>query len=189
MSNTISDTVLEEVTIMLQPSEDSGLTEAFIIPLPSLTSATSPGVVYVSFARDAPDTFATASFQTSMRFVSKELDPSTGEPEADGYADEYQLEEVELSAADYIVPSYASFAAEWDRLRAGVSATETFSLSAMESIKGTRLLCAFAVVMRLNGLALQRRAIRSLRSLTWSRSAGRKARRRRRCMRFSSRVL
>ena len=78
-----------------------------------------------------------ASFQCNLKFVSKELDPSTGEPEEEGYEDEYQLEEVELSAGgDYIVPSYATFGSEWDRLRSGPSATETFALSAMESIKG-----------------------------------------------------
>jgi coatomer protein complex subunit gamma len=121
----------------MQPSEDSGVTEDFIMPVPSITSATSPGIVYVSFTRDEPDSFAMASFQCAMKFVSKEVDPSTGEPEEEGFPDEYNLEELELAAADYIVPSYASFQTEWDKL-SGATATETFSLSAMESIKGTR---------------------------------------------------
>jgi coatomer subunit gamma len=137
VSNTIPDTVLEDVAVLALPAEDSGLTEDFILRVPSVTSTTSPGIVYVSFTRDAPETYATASLSCLLKFVSKELDPSTGEPEQDGYEDEYQLEEIELSAADYIVPSYVSFQAEWDRLRAGASATETFSLSAMESIQGT----------------------------------------------------
>jgi coatomer subunit gamma len=119
----------------MQPSEDSGLTEDFIMPMPSITSATSPGIVYVSFTREEPDAFAMASFQCTMKFVSKEVDPSTGEPEEEGFPDEYNLEELELAAADYIVPSYASFQTEWDKL-SGATATETFSLSAMESIKG-----------------------------------------------------
>lgn len=123
--------------IMQPPSEDCGLTEDFIFPLPSLTSATSPGIVYVSFTRDLPDEYTIASFPCTLKFVSKELDPSTGEPEEEGYEDEYQLEDVELSAGgDYIVPSYATFGSEWDRLRSGPNATETFALSAMESIKG-----------------------------------------------------
>lgn len=79
-----------------------------------------------------------ASFQCTLKFISKELDPSTGEPEEEGYEDEYQLEEVELSAGgDYIIPSYVTFGAEWDRLRSGPNATETFALSAMDSLKGT----------------------------------------------------
>ncbi|ETW86850.1 hypothetical protein HETIRDRAFT_468518 [Heterobasidion irregulare TC 32-1] len=136
VSNTLPDTILEGVTVIMQPSTDSGLTEDFIIPLPSLSASTSPGIVYVSFTRDSPEDYAMASFACILKFFSKEVDPATGEPEEEGYEDEYQLEEVELSAGgDYIVPSYVNFSAEWDRLRGGATATETFSLSAMESIK------------------------------------------------------
>ena len=43
--------------------------------------------------------------------------PSTGEPEEDGYEDEYQLEEVEVTAGgDYIIPSYSSFRSEERRV-------------------------------------------------------------------------
>ncbi|KAI0049285.1 coatomer subunit gamma [Auriscalpium vulgare] len=136
ISNTLPDTVLEQVSVIMQPSADSGLTEDFIIPIPTLSPATSPGIVYVSFTRDAPEVYAMASFQCLLKFISKEVDPGTGEPEEEGYEDEYQLEEVELSAGgDYIVPSYANFSADWDRMRGASAATETFALSAMESIQ------------------------------------------------------
>ncbi|EGN93172.1 hypothetical protein SERLA73DRAFT_116318 [Serpula lacrymans var. lacrymans S7.3] len=136
VSNTLPDTVLEQVSVIMQPQTDSGLTEDFIIPVPSLASSTSPSIVYVSFTRDTPEEYTTASFQCILKFISKELDPSTGEPEEEGYEDEYQLEEVELSAGgDYIIPSYSTFSAEWDRLRSGATATETFSLGSMDSLK------------------------------------------------------
>jgi len=127
---------LEQVAVVMQPSTECSLTEDFIIPLPSLSATTSPGIVYVSFTRDSPEEYASGSFQCALKFVSKEVDPSTGEPEEEGYEDEYQLEEVELGAGDYIIPTYVTFSTEWDRLRGGASATETFSLSAMESLKG-----------------------------------------------------
>jgi len=131
------DTILEQVSVIMQPPADSGLTEDFIIPAPALSTTTSPGVVYVSFTREAPEEYATASFPCVLKFISKEVDPATGEPEAEGYEDEYQLEEVELAAGgDYIIPSYSNFSSEWDRLRTGASVTETFTLSSMESIKG-----------------------------------------------------
>lgn len=137
VSNTLLDTVLEQVSVIMQPQTESGLTEDFILTVPTLSSVTSPSIVYVSFTRDSPEEYATASFQCVLKFISKELDPSTAEPEDEGYEDEYQLEEVELSAGgDYIIPSYSSFSSEWDRLRSGATATETFSLTAMESIKG-----------------------------------------------------
>ncbi|KAI6133616.1 coatomer subunit gamma [Pisolithus croceorrhizus] len=136
VTNTLPDTILEQVSVIMQPQADCGLTEDFIIPVPALTSSPSPGIVYVSFSRDNTEEYATGSFQCTLKFVSKELDPSTGEPEDEGYEDEYQLEDVELAAGgDYIIPSYASFSSEWDRLRTGASSTETFSLTAMESIK------------------------------------------------------
>ncbi|KAI0744321.1 coatomer gamma subunit appendage platform subdomain-containing protein [Daedaleopsis nitida] len=119
----------------MQPQAESGLTEDFIIPVPQLTSTTSPGIVYVSFTWDTPEQYAQASFQRILKFVSKELDPSTSEPEEEGYEDEYQLEDTALAAGDYIVPRYVTFASEWDRMRGGVSTTETFSLPVMESLK------------------------------------------------------
>ena len=50
------------------------------------------------------------------------------------YEDEFQLEEVKLSA--YLIPSDTTFGSEWDRLRTSLKATETFDLSAMEILKG-----------------------------------------------------
>ena len=130
--------MLEQVVVVMQPQADSGLTEDAVFQIDSLTCTNSPGIVYVSFKRDNPQEYTTTSFQCILKFISKELDPSTGRPEEEGYEDEYQLEDVELSAGgDYIIPSYASFSSEWDRLRSGATATETFSLGAMESIKGT----------------------------------------------------
>ncbi|KAF5332556.1 hypothetical protein D9611_005083 [Ephemerocybe angulata] len=137
VSNTIPDTVLEQVSVIMTPQdEEIGLTEDFIIPLPSLTSASSPGIVYVSFTRENPTQYTIGSFGCTLKFISKELDPTTQEPEEEGYEDEYQVEDVELSAGgDYIIPSYATFGSEWDRMRSGPSATETFLLGAMESLK------------------------------------------------------
>ncbi|KAG1874831.1 coatomer subunit gamma [Suillus subluteus] len=136
VSNTLPDTVLEQVVVVMQPQANSGLTEDVVFQIDSLSCANSPGIVYVSFKRDNPQECTTTSFQCILKFISKELDPSTGRPEEEGYEDKYQLEEVELSAGgDHIIPSYVSFSSEWDRLWSGATAMETFSLGAMESIK------------------------------------------------------
>lgn len=134
ITNTIPDTVLEQVSVLVQTPEEAGLVEDFIIPIPSLSS-TAPGIVYVSFTREDPSSYAAGSLPCTVTFVSKEVDPSSGEPEEEGYPDEYQVEEVELGAADYIVPSYATFASEWERLKQGATATEVFALSSSESLK------------------------------------------------------
>ena len=64
----------------MQPAADSGLTEDFIILVPTL-SANSAGIIYVSFTREAPGEYVTPSFSCVLKFVSKEADPATGEPE------------------------------------------------------------------------------------------------------------
>jgi coatomer protein complex subunit gamma len=83
----------------MTPSEDTPLTEDFIIPYPSLTSDV-PGVVYVSFTRNDPVEYAIGAFGCTLKFVSKEVDPTSGEPEEEGYDDEYQVEELDLGAGD-----------------------------------------------------------------------------------------
>jgi coatomer protein complex subunit gamma len=136
VSNTLPDSVLEQVSVVMALQSEAALTEDFIIPVPSVSSKTSPGIVYVSFTRNRPDEYTMASFTCLLKFVSKEVDPSTGQPEEDGYEDEYQLEDMELSAGgDYIIPSYSTFGSEWDRMRSGPELVETFALSSMESLK------------------------------------------------------
>lgn len=122
---------------MIEGGSEAGLTEDLIVTIPSLSQASPSGVVYVSFTRAGGETdFAQASLQNTLRFISKEVDPSSGEPEEEGYDDTYQLEELELGVADYITPSWVNFGQEWDRLRTGSTATETFALTALGSLKG-----------------------------------------------------
>jgi coatomer protein complex subunit gamma len=175
VSNTMPDTILEQVSVIMQPPADSGLTEDFIIPVPSLMSSNSPGIVYVSFTREAPEEYVTASLSCMLKFISKEMDPATGEPEVEGYEDEYQLEEVELAAGgDYIIPNYSNFSSEWDRLRTGASMTETFTLSSMESIKGVAV--TLSAVLSCIDAHWQRHAILLSRYSTWNPWAGLKMR-------------
>ena len=73
-----------------------------------------------------------------MTHVANDIDPSTNEPEeGDGYPDEYQVEDLDLNGADYVVPAYAgSFDNVWDQSN-GDSTTETLQLGNMKSISGT----------------------------------------------------
>jgi len=135
VSNTLLDTILENVSVLMQATSEVDLTEDFIIPAPQITSTNSPQIVFVSFTRENPTEYTLGSFACTLKFVSKECDPSSGEPEEEGYEDEYQVEEVEVAGSEYIVPTYASFESEWAKMANGPSVVETFALSAMESIK------------------------------------------------------
>jgi len=139
VKNTLSDTVLTDVSIICTPAEDAEvpLEEDFIIPISKLEAGV-PGTGYVAFKRtEGESNFVGASFTNVLKFTSKELDPSTGEPEETGYEDEYQIEDLELTGSDYVVPAYAgSFDNVWDQTSSGEEASETLQLSNTKSIQG-----------------------------------------------------
>lgn len=43
-----------------------------------------------------------SKFGCVLRFITKEIDPSNGRPEEDGYEDEYTLEDIDISPGDFI---------------------------------------------------------------------------------------
>ena len=138
IKNTLPDTILEEVSIVATPSEDDeSVEEEFIIPVARL-AADQPGTVYASFKKTGDTAYPTTSFTNVLKFTSKEIDPTSGEPDESGYDDEYQVEDLELHGSDYVVPAYAgSFDHSWEQTGAnGDEASETLQLSNLKSIAG-----------------------------------------------------
>ncbi|KAL9125432.1 MAG: hypothetical protein Q9217_005367 [Psora testacea] len=136
IKNTMTDTVLEEVSVIATPSEeDEALEEDFTIPVGKL-AAEQPGTVFVSFKKTADVTYPITSFTNVLKFTSKEIDPTTGEPDESGYEDEYQVEDLELVGSDYVTPAFAgSFDHAWEQTGAhGDEASETLQLSSTKSI-------------------------------------------------------
>lgn len=138
VKNTLPDTVLENVSVVASPSEEDELEEVFILQSDKLATD-EPGKVYVAFKKvNGENTLPVSSFTNILRFTSKEIDPSTGEPEETGYDDEYEVSEFELTGSDYIIPTFASnFNHLWEQIGAsGEEAEETLQLSSMKSIGG-----------------------------------------------------
>ena len=137
VSNTLPDTILENVSMISTPDdEESGLVEDFIIPAPAITNA-GPATIYVSFSRSDSSKFDVASFSNILKFTSKEVDPDTGEPEETGYDDEYEVEVLSLGAGDYFLPTYiGNFQGIWDSFGAHNEVSDTFALTSMKSIQG-----------------------------------------------------
>lgn len=139
IKNTIPDYVLADVSVVCTPSsseeeEDSALQEDFIIPAPFL-KPDEPGIIYVSFSRPSEPAFVAASFTNVLKFTIKEIDPTTSEPEEGGYEDEYQVEDLDLSGSDYVVPAFAgSFDNIWNGMSSADEADETLQLSNAKSI-------------------------------------------------------
>lgn len=138
IKNTMTDTVLEDVSVVATPSEEEeSLEEDFTIPVAKLATD-QPGTVFVSFKKSSDVVYPVTSFTNVLKFTSKEIDPTTGEPDESGYEDEYQVEDLELLGSDYVTPAFAgSFDHAWEQTGAnGEEASETLQLSSTKSIAG-----------------------------------------------------
>jgi coatomer protein complex subunit gamma len=136
IKNTLPATVLENVSVVATPSEEDELEEVFIMQAAKLETD-EPGKVYVAFKKVGGDNaMPVATISNVLKFTSKEIDPTTNEPEEEGYDDEYEVAEFDLSGSDYVIPAFAgSFNDVWEEVGAdGEEAEETLSLSNMKSI-------------------------------------------------------
>lgn len=137
--NTLNDFLLETVTVetkVKQSDDDTASMLLFetIIPLAQLAYDV-PSVVYVVFKRPNGIT-PSATFSNTLKFTLKEVDPSTGDVEEDGIEDDYPLEDLDLSIGDYVLPTYvADFKKTWEELGEENEQVETYSLTAVASIK------------------------------------------------------
>lgn len=132
VENTLDDVLLELITVVSQ-SESDEFVEDFIISIDKLTPH-GKGTVYVSFTK--PEGIQTTSFSNTLSFTSKECDPTTYEAlDNDGFEDEYQIEELDVTPGDFISPSFiGNFDLTFDELTA--ESVGTFNLSS-ESIQET----------------------------------------------------
>ncbi|QSS63432.1 coatomer subunit gamma-1 [Histoplasma capsulatum] len=138
IKNTLPDTLLEDVSVVASPlDDDESLEEDFIVPAPKLMT-NEPGIVYVAFKKlGGEHNFPVTSFTNNLKFTSKEIDPTTGDPEETGYEDEYQVEDLDLIGSDYVIPAFAgSFDHVWEQTGAnGEEASETLQLSNVKGIE------------------------------------------------------
>ena len=114
-TNTLNDQLLEQVIVQLELPD--GFEVSNNIPCPRLEFNVS-GVCYVILSTPEDMSDWTGTISPTMKFVVKDCDPSTGEPDCDeGYEDDYNLEDMELTVADYVQRTMkANFAAAWEEL-------------------------------------------------------------------------
>lgn len=98
--NTLSDQLLENVRVELNVPD--GFIIRAVIPCAKLPyNESSSTYVIVEFPPDVCSSAAT--FGATLKFIVKDCDPNTGEPDSDeGYDDEYMLEDLEISVADQV---------------------------------------------------------------------------------------
>ncbi|KAK2442627.1 coatomer subunit gamma [Trifolium repens] len=128
IKNTISDKLLENVAVTVDALDAEGFHKVQTKPF--------PGVTYVAFKKPEGVIIAIGKFSNMLRFTVKEVDPSTGEAEGDGVEHEYRLENLEVVAADYILPIgvVPNFWNIWKTLKPESERVREYSLVARESL-------------------------------------------------------
>ncbi|XP_022876273.1 coatomer subunit gamma-2-like isoform X1 [Olea europaea var. sylvestris] len=132
-SNTIPEQLLENVFVIVDASEAEEFSEVGSKPLKTLPYDT-PGQTFVAFEK--PEGFpSVGKFSNVLRFTVKEVDPSTGEAEDDGVEDEYQLEDFEVVAADYMVKvGVSNFRNAWESMGPDFERIDEYGLGPRESL-------------------------------------------------------
>ncbi|KAF3341541.1 Coatomer subunit gamma-2 [Carex littledalei] len=132
-SNTIPEQLLENVTVLIDASEAEDFTEVYTKPLRSLPYDT-PGQTFVAFEK--PEGVpAVGKFSNVLKFIVKEVDPTTGDVEDDGVEDEYQLEDLEFTYADYMLKvPVSNFRNAWESMDPESERVDEYGLGARESL-------------------------------------------------------
>lgn len=134
--NTLSDQLLENVHVQLDPSEGYEIvTEIPCAKLPYNETGTT--YVVLKFPHDdLPNSIGT--FGAVLKFIVKDCDPTTGLPDSDeGYDDEYILEDLEITLGDQIQRvSKVNWAAAWEEAAGKfIEKEDTYSLSSVNTLE------------------------------------------------------
>jgi coatomer protein complex subunit gamma len=133
VTNTISEQQLEHVTVKMEPQGGKFRVQGSV-PAPVLQYQV-PGTTYVA-VQYPKGAHPTAAFNNTLKFTVKEVDTSTGDVEESGFEDDYQIEEVEVTMADYIKKVVTtSFPEDWEALGDENEAIETFNLSTIKTLQ------------------------------------------------------
>lgn len=133
VTNTLKEQQLSKVTVkMTTQSPDFKVEGTIAAPVLEYQVA---GTTYVS-VKYLASAYPTGTFSNSLKFVVKEVDPSTGEVDDSGYEDQYQIEDIEVTISDYIKRTLVTaFQEEWDKLGEEGQAVATYNLSTMKTLQ------------------------------------------------------
>uniref|UniRef100_A0A8C2QAF8 Coatomer subunit gamma n=1 Tax=Cyprinus carpio TaxID=7962 RepID=A0A8C2QAF8_CYPCA len=132
-TNTLNDQLLQRVLVQMEPSEAYEVLN--YVPAPSLPYS-QPSSCYslVRLPEDDP-TAVSCTFSCTMKYLVRDCDPNTGEPDDDGYDDEYVLEDLEVTVADHIQKVLKpNFGAAWDEIGDDNEKEETFALATVRTL-------------------------------------------------------
>eukprot|EP01121_Diplochlamys_sp_Union-15-3_P013035 TRINITY_DN3990_c0_g1_i2.p1 TRINITY_DN3990_c0_g1~~TRINITY_DN3990_c0_g1_i2.p1 ORF type:complete len:700 (+),score=124.59 TRINITY_DN3990_c0_g1_i2:312-2102(+) len=148
VKNTVSEQLLENVTVDMEVDDSTGFRVDSVIPADSITcDETKP--VYVKVELPLEASLATASFTNKLKFDVKQVDADSGQAEDESTPEEYPLEDIDISIADFVKRNFVpNWGEKWEELGEDTTAVETFSLSSVNS-------CADAVKEIIDFLGMQ----------------------------------
>ena len=126
-TNTLSDQLLERVRVELDVPEGWSL-EAEVTA--ARLEYNVGGTIYCVLAMPEELAECVASIPANLKFTVKDCDPATGEPDSEeGYDDEYQLEDIDVTVADNVSRVMkGNFGAAWEEIGAEHELEDTFQL-------------------------------------------------------------
>jgi len=128
VQNTIDDQRLENVTVMLQ-NDDDLFNVTGEIPASKIKYGETANS-FVVLERNADSPIESNTFTCTLHFNVIQVDPSTGEDESDAFEEEYPLEDLEISTADYIAKvAVSDFRKAWENIGNDYEVLEKYALS------------------------------------------------------------
>jgi coatomer subunit gamma len=128
VQNTIEDQRLDNVTVLIDDSDSEIFTASGEIAGNGITyGSTKNCFTVLERNMDAP--LAPSTFTCELRFTVVQVDPATGEEEGDKFEEEYPLEDLEVSTADFMAKvSVPDFRKAWEAIGNDNEVLEKYAL-------------------------------------------------------------
>lgn len=105
-----------------------------VIPL-QMAKLNKPGYCYTVLSHQE-GMLASGKCAALLKYTLKEIDPTTGDAEEDGYEDEYELEDIIVASADYVKPKkLTNFRAAWDEMDPDTETVNDYGLGQRSSLE------------------------------------------------------
>jgi coatomer subunit gamma len=128
VQNTIEDQRLDNVTVLIDDSDSEIFTASGEIAGNGITYGSTKNCFTV-LERNMDAALAPSTFTCELRFTVVQVDPATGEEEGDKFEEEYPLEDLEVSTADFMAKvSVPDFRKAWEAIGNDNEVLEKYAL-------------------------------------------------------------
>jgi coatomer protein complex subunit gamma len=129
VQNTIDDQRLENCTVFIEGSDDGEFFEVAGEVAAEPIKYGDTKQCFTVLKRNMEQTLSPTTFAAELHFQVVQVDPATGEEEGESFEEEYPLEDLEISTADFMgkIP-VADFRKSWEAVGTANEVGGTFSL-------------------------------------------------------------